>query len=141
MLNGVRQSAVRFKYQFYKPRSTQTPTTQPASMCLLSSRPPTTTQVSPTTTQGLTTTETSTTQPPTTSSSTLHPLTTQLPTTPSSTSHPLTTQLPTTQPTHNVTRTFSVTNQPFGEQHDRSLSALLHHVDDCSALNARFCMA
>ena len=60
----------------------------------------------------------------------------------STTTQPLTTtQPPTTQPTSNVTRTFSDTNQPFGEQHDRSLCALLHHVDDCSALNARFCMA
>ena len=65
--------------------------------------------------------------------------------TPSPTSHPLTTQLPTTQPigtlsTSTVTKTFSATNQPFGEQQDRSLCALLNHVDDCSALNARFCM-
>ena len=59
----------------------------------------------------------------------------QPPTTPSPTSHPLT-----TQPTGNVTRTFSATNQPFGEQQDRSLCALLHHVNDCSALNARSCM-
>ena len=131
MLNGVRQSTARFKYQFYKPKSTQTPNTQPASMCLLSTRPPTTTQVSPTTTQGHTTTETSTTQPPTTPSPTSHPLTTQ----------PPTTQLTTTQPTRTVTRTFSATNQPFGEQEDRSLCALLHHIDDRSALNVRLCMA
>ena len=136
MLSSVRQSTAHFKYQFYKPKSTQTPNTQPASMCLLSTRPPTTTQVSPTTTQGHTTTETSTTQPPTTPSPTSHPLTTQPPTT-----QPPSTQTPTTQPTRTVTRTFSATNQPFGEQQDRSLSALLHHIDDCSALNARSCMA
>ena len=110
MVVGNNQATTaRFSYRFYEPKPTSPPTTQPPT-----TRPPTTNP-------------SNTTQPIGTLPPTTRPPTTNLP----NATQPPTTQPTGTRPTSTVTRTFSATNQRFGEEKDRSLSCSVC-PDECS---------